>query len=103
MPLDPSSLDSGTPRTLDGREYPEHLRQFEQYDGDLLPLVAGMGVFEQGEFVFSSGGRARQSETLGWLTSAEWRGLVERRAETMRDPMCFAITERGHARLAELR
>jgi hypothetical protein len=101
MPLDPSSFDSDTPRTLDGREYPEHLRQFEQYDRELLPLVALLGLFEQHEFVSASGGPARQSETLRWLESAEWRGLIERRDESMASPRVMALTERGRARLAE--
>lgn len=40
--IDPSTVGSETPRTLDGREYPEHLRAYHRYDAVLLPLVASL-------------------------------------------------------------
>lgn len=101
MPLDPSSFDSGTPRTLDGREYPEHLRRFHIYDRELLTLAARLGIFGQDQFVVASGDPAQRFEAIQWLESALWRGLIAERDATLRDPETFAITERGRAQLAE--
>lgn len=39
MPLDQSTLDSDTPRTLDGRSYPDHLRAYHRYDRQLQSLM----------------------------------------------------------------
>jgi hypothetical protein len=94
MPIDPSTLDGGTPRTLDGREYPAHLRPYEAYDERLLPL------FEDGELTFDGlvGAVADprlQASVPRWLASAEWRGLVERHGPDGRRPRTYELTDRG--------
>jgi hypothetical protein len=101
-PLDPATLDSGTPRTLDGRSYPDHLRPYEKPDGALLPLVARLEptTFDELSVVIEDP-RAR-SALPRWLASAEWRGLVDRLDESMGAPRTYGLTKRGRVLLDEL-
>ena len=78
-PVDPETFGTPTPRTLDGRTYPDHLRSYEQYDDVMLPLVEALApaTFDDlGLRVTDSHARAALPR---WLASAEWRGLIERR------------------------
>jgi hypothetical protein len=54
MAVGPATLDADTPRALDGRDYPEHLRVYEDLDSELLPIMDQVA--------------RRHSMTL-WLTS----------------------------------
>lgn len=98
--LDQKSLDTGTPRTTDGRTYPPHLRRYEPYDALLLHLLSTIqpATFDQLS-VKVENPRAR-AVLSRWLASAEWRGLVERRSPSETSPLTFLLTDRGAARLA---
>ena len=104
-PIDPQSLESGTPRTFDGREYPGELKQYESYDAQLLPLVLDLGSDFEKEALDAL---ARQE--LGhdgvliarWMSSAEWRGLIERTDRSMAAPRTYRTTPRAEARLSAL-
>ena len=98
-PLDPATLDSNTPRTLDGRSYPDHLRPYEQYDEQFLPLVAGQEPATFDDLSVSVGDPRLRSALPRWLASAEWRGLVERRDPSMAAPRMYALGVRGRAKL----
>lgn len=94
--LDVSTLDSGTPRSLDGRTYPERLRPYERFDRDLLPVVAEGGAVGVDDLAVSGVPYFSRSLALRWMQSAEWRGLLERRAGRSRS---YALTERGQRAL----
>ncbi len=99
MPIDPASFDTGIPRTFDGRTYPEHLKPYEVYDEALLPLIAHGQVFEQDDLVVVAPSNLDAIDVARWLSSAEWRGIVARRDESMSGPRLLAITERGQKRM----
>jgi hypothetical protein len=90
-PIDPSTFGTGTPRTFDGRDYPDHLRPYEAYDDALLPVVAAYApaTFDQLSIAIPD---ARMRASLPrWLASAEWRGLVERLDTTMGSPRTYEL------------
>lgn len=78
MPLDVSSLDSGTPTAEDGRTYPRHLKRYEEYDAAFLPIsrksrhaVAFDDLIEQVD------DRQARAAAPRWIDSASWRGLIQ--------------------------
>lgn len=77
MSVDPSTAGSETPRTLDGREYPEHLRVYHRYDTDLLPLVGRLQPASFDDLSAAVSDREIRAVLPSWLSSARWRGLVE--------------------------
>jgi hypothetical protein len=100
-PLDPTTLGSRTPRTLDGRKYPEHLRAYEQYDEQLLPLLdKGRPLTFDDLSVQISGDRKLLAALPRWIASAEWRGLVERVAPAKRLPRRYVLGPRASSRAA---
>jgi hypothetical protein len=103
MAIDPATLDSTTPRTTDGREYPEYLRVYEQYDRELLSLIGGLPDPTANEFALAVPDPKLRSVVSRWLASAEWRGLVERHdGDTMVSRRTYWLTDRGRARQHEL-
>lgn len=103
MPLDPATLNSGTPRTIDGRAYPAHLRPYESFDVDLLPIAIDLEEFGKSRLEAEAAGRGCDSFLVSkWLASATWRGLVERRHAAMGQPMLFGATPLAAIRLADL-
>jgi hypothetical protein len=98
MAIDPATLDSDTPRSLDGRSYPEHLRAYERLDQDLLPLLELLSPATFDSFVAQIIDGCQRAAALRWLSSAEWRGLVERRENNMRGPRRYVVTDRGRRR-----
>jgi hypothetical protein len=92
-------LDTETPRTRDGREYPEHLRPFEAFDDRFLPLLSGADrlTFDDLSLMVDDG-QAR-AVLARWLASAEWRGLIERRDPERGHPRTWVLGDRGRARL----
>lgn len=99
MPIDQATLDTDTPRTLDGRDYPEHLRAYERLDAELLPILETVGPATFDGFIARIEDARTRAAAPRWLASAEWRGLVERQDQGMRGPRRLAVSERGRARL----
>ena len=97
MPLDPATLDTGTPRTLDGRQYPEHLKAYEQFDSVLLPIAARLGEFNFDALAGQVPDAKVRSVLPRWLASAGWRDLIERRDNDMTAQRTHVITDRGRA------
>jgi hypothetical protein len=102
MALDRSTLDSETPRTLDGRRYPEHLRPYEAYDAEFLRRLAQIGEASANEIALSIDSPRLRSLVSRWLASAEWRGLIERHDDGVAGRRTYAVTERGRRRLDDL-
>jgi hypothetical protein len=75
--LDPKSWETDTPRTLDGRAYPERLREYEQYDEQLLPHVQERRPIDFNGLLGAVGSQRLQAALYSWVHSAEWRGLIE--------------------------
>lgn len=94
--LDPKSLGSGTPRTLDGRSYPDRLRPSERFDDVFLPHVRRRRPVTVNELFRAVPDTRLQGELYSWLNSAEWRGLIERVPEAK--PWAFVLGPVGRAR-----
>jgi hypothetical protein len=103
MPLDPATLDTGMPKTLDGREYPEHLKPYEELDTQLLPIAAQLGEFSYDALAVQIPDAKVRSVLPRWLASAEWRNLIERRDHGMSSQRTNVITDRGRAWLQQHR
>jgi hypothetical protein len=99
MATDQAALDTDTPRALDGRNYPEHLRAYERLDSELLPILERVGLATFDAFVAHIADGHQRADAQRWLTSAEWRGLVEHRENGARGPRLLAVTDRGRSRL----
>lgn len=100
MAIDPATLDTDTPRTLDGRDYPGYLRAYEALDSELLPILERVGPATFDAFVAHITDGRQRAAAGWWLMSAEWRGLVEHRENGERGPRRLAVTGRGRDRLA---
>ena len=99
MPIDPATLDTDTPRTLDGRNYPEHLRAYESLDSELLRILEAVEPATFDGFMAEVEDARTRAAAPRWLASAEWRGLVERQDEGMRGPRRLAVSDRGRSLL----
>jgi len=97
--LDPRTIGWKRPRTLDGRRYPLHLREFEAYDD---VIVAVLGEIEPATFddiVARLDDRKTSAALSGWITSARWRGLIEvDRSTPRRRPWTYSLGPRGRSR-----
>ncbi|MET0603499.1 MAG: hypothetical protein ABW167_16045 [Baekduia sp.] len=89
--LDPQSLGTDTPRTLDGRTYPDRLREFERYDHLVLPLVEAHRPKTFDDLAAGLDDRNALADLPVWLASAEWRGLIERADEPSRGPRAYVL------------
>lgn len=104
MALDRSTLDSDTPRTRDGRSYPDFLRPYEKYDDQLLPIVARLDAPSATQLAEEIEQPRLRSVLSRWMASAEWRGLIERRDnESMVSRRRYVLGEQGRTRLASVR
>ena len=93
--LDQRTLGWKTPRTIDGRRYPAHLRAYEQFDAEILPLLAEIGHATFDDLsVRVTDPKARAVLPL-WLASAEWRSLVERHDPSARRPRTYELGPRA--------
>jgi hypothetical protein len=102
MPLDLKTLGSGTPRTLDGRRYPNYLRAYERHDEELLALVEQLGDPTLNKLVVEARDPQMRSVISPWVASAEWRGLLDRvDPEAMVGNRRYRLTERGQRQLAQ--
>jgi hypothetical protein len=78
MPLDPTSLDSGTPTATDGRTYPKRLKQYEAFDEVFLPIFAAASEpISFDDLIEQVEDRRARAAAVKWINSASWRGLVE--------------------------
>jgi hypothetical protein len=103
MALNPSTLDSDTPRTKDGRRYPDHLRPYERYDAEFLPLVGRLEPASANQLSQEIRRPKLRSVLSRWMASAEWRGLIERRDdERMVSRRTYVLGERGRRTLRKL-
>jgi hypothetical protein len=102
--LDPRTLGWKRPRTLDGRRYPLHLREYERYDDVILPVIAELEPVTYDYIEARLDDPKVAAELSDWVTSAEWRGLVEvDRSTPRRIPWTYSIGPRGrmqHGRAA---
>lgn len=101
-PLDPKTLGTATPRTLDGRSYPEHLRAYHAYDAQFLPLVARLAPTTFDEISMQIDDGRLRAALPRWLASAEWRGLVERRDASVRSPRTYGLGPKGPQSLSDV-
>lgn len=95
MPIDPQTIGSDTPRTLDGREYPDHLRAYEAFDEQLFPRLAELGEVTPMQFAASIADRRLQSIVPRWMASASWRSLIERTDSDMSSPRTYRPSDYG--------
>jgi hypothetical protein len=90
-PIDVKTLGTSTPRTLDGRSYPDHLRPYEVHDQELLPLIARMQPATFDRLSIAVDDPRLRAVLPRWLASAQWRGLVERLDPTTRSPRRYQL------------
>lgn len=103
MPIDTKTLGTQTPKTLDGRSYPQYLRAFEQYDEQLLAEVGRLEEPTLNRLAVEAPSPHVRSAVSPWIASAEWRGLIERvdAAEPV-GKRRYRLSGRGEEKLAEL-
>jgi hypothetical protein len=99
--LDPKSLETDTPRTLDGRTYPDRLRPSEQFDDVFLPHIRQRRPVSVNDLFGAVPEIRYQVELYDWLDSAEWRGLIERVPNAK--PWAFVLGPVGRARVRATR
>jgi hypothetical protein len=98
-PIDPNTFGTTTPRTLDGREYPGHLRPYEAYDNALLPVVARLAPTTFDRLSIAIPDARMRASLPRWLASAELRGLVQRLDTTMASPRTYGLGPEALAHL----
>lgn len=99
--VDPRTFGWKRPRTLDGRRYPLHLREFEAYDTAILGILAEIEPATYDDIVARIEDRKVSAAVSGWITSARWRGLIEvDRSIPRRIPWTYSLGPRGRRRNA---
>lgn len=97
--VDPRTFGWTRPRTLDGRRYPLHLRDFEAYDDVILAVLAEIEPATYDDIVARVDDAKARAAVSNWLTSARWRGLIEvDRSTPRRGPWTYALGPRGENR-----
>lgn len=86
---------------MDGRDYPEHLRPYEEFDALLLPVLAGIAPATFDAISVTVTDARLRAVLPRWLASAEWRGLVERVDPSMSAPRTYVLGGRGIAQLQQ--
>lgn len=90
--VDPRTFGWKRPRTLDGRRYPLHLREYEQYDDAILPVIAELEPVTYDYIEARLDDPKAAIALAGWVTSAEWRGLVDvDRSTPRRIPWTYSL------------
>lgn len=103
MPIDTKTLGTQAPMTEDGRSYPRYLKAFERYDGDLLAKVRDLDEPTLNRLAMEVPTSQLRSAVSPWISSAEWRGLIERvDAAELVGKRRYRLTEFGERKLAEL-
>jgi len=94
--VDPRTFGWRRPRTLDGRRYPLELREFEAYDDVILAALAEIEPATFDDIVARLDDRRASAALSGWVTSAQWRGLIEvDRSIPRRGPWTYSLAPRG--------
>src|SRR6187200_3264619 len=93
MPIDPHTIGTETPRTVDGREYPAHLKAYEAFDEELFPRLAELGEVTPTQFAASIDDPRLRTLVPRWMASAEWRSLIERTDRDVHSPRTYRATE----------
>jgi hypothetical protein len=99
--VDPRTLGWKRPRTLDGRRYPLHLREYEAYDTAILAVLAEIEPATYDDIEARLDDRKTSAALAGWVTSARWRGLIEvDRSTPRRGPWTYELGPRGRSQRA---
>ncbi len=98
-PLDPRTLGTDTPTTLDGRTYPEHLRSYEVFDDQILPLLDERRPLTFNDLSMKLTDPRALAFLPRWLASATWRGLIERCDDPARGPRAYVLGPQGRSHL----
>lgn len=99
--LDQRTLGWKRPRTLDGRRYPLHLREFEAYDAVILTVLKEIEPATFDDIVARLDDPKACAALSGWVTSAQWRGLIEvDRSTPRRGPWTYELGPRGRSQRA---
>jgi hypothetical protein len=93
--VDLSTLEDDPPRSPDGRAYPEYLRPFEAFDGEMLSRAATLPKFTFDDLAAELDNWKALHALGRWMTSARWRGLIERVPPDPRRPWTYRVTPRG--------
>lgn len=94
--LDQRTLGWKRPRTLDGRRYPLHLREFEAYDTVILAVLTEIEPATYDDIVAGIDDPKARAAVSTWLTSARSRGLIEvDRSVPRRGPWTYTLGPRG--------
>jgi hypothetical protein len=89
--------------TEDGRTYPRYLKAFERYDVELLAKVRELEEPTLNRLAIEAPTAQLRSAVSPWISSAEWRGLIERiDATELVGKRRYRLTPRGEEKLAEL-
>jgi hypothetical protein len=99
-PLDTASLDTDTPQTTDGRQYPEHLRAYHKLDADLLPKLAEMAPATFDDLSIAVDDPQIRAALPHWLASAQWRGLIARANTSAGSPRTYVLGPKAQTHLA---
>jgi hypothetical protein len=92
MPIDTKTLGTQTPKTLDGRSYPDLLSEVKRLDQPTLNKLA-----------LEAPDAKMQSVVSPWISSAEWRGLIKRvEVDEMAGKRRYELTSAGEEKLAEI-
>jgi hypothetical protein len=94
-PLDQRTLGWKSPKSLDGRKYPAHLRLYEQFDSVVLPVVAQLEPATFDDLSMRIEDPKARAALPRWLASAEWRSLVERHEPSARGPRTYVLGSRA--------
>lgn len=97
--MDPQSLVTGTPRTVDGRTYPDRLRVYEVFDEEILPLLDGEHALTFDELSLRIDDPRALALLPRWISSARWRGLIDQDESAGHGPYRYVLSARGHEQL----
>jgi hypothetical protein len=98
-PLDPRTFGTDTPATLDGRTYPEHLRSYEVFDEQILPLLDGQEPLTFNDLSMKIVDPKAVALLPRWIASATWRGLIERSDNPAKGPRAYVLGPQAHSHI----
>jgi hypothetical protein len=96
--LDQKTLNWRTPKAVDGRRYPPHLRSYEVFDAQLTPLVARMQPATFDDLSVHIEDPRALAALPRWLASAEWRSIVRRQSAQSRGRRTYVLGPRAKVR-----